>query len=364
MLAHFTMLRTPLLAVEKYPTVSLQQQRFQGLGWTTVQANNLWHLWGDLTFIPVSQRRSLDNIEPFDEWEDFALFACHYVLVIADNFETGTKSVDKLSSRLPVSEPKSIATATLSVPRPVYYSASPKTQGRRRFGAPLLVRQDGILSDSVANFAGMGLTTRTSSFDVYTFSQVDILPSGPRTFVPSSRMCFTTTELGDGRALLVGGRTSPNHGLKDCFLYHKWLDTWEQVEDLPQPRYRHGAVNLGRGCVLISTGKINSQEVSDGYHIWSCLGWVKCLIDKSKAPPPTFGATIIISNLTKDTSDSRSGQIFGGLSTEGLVQTGVWAWQLDNYTSKVSAALDASYFARNLNNPKKMPSLIMVFVCH
>jgi tRNA wybutosine-synthesizing protein 4 len=39
---------------------------------------------------------------------------------------------------------------------------------------------------------------------------------------PSSRMCHTITDIGDEGALLVGGRTSPDNALADCWIFHKW----------------------------------------------------------------------------------------------------------------------------------------------
>jgi tRNA wybutosine-synthesizing protein 4 len=78
--------------------------------------------------------------------------------------------------------------------------------------------------DAIAVFGGMGSTTRVNSLDVYT---TDKEPSFPfrldeASNVPSSRMCHTITDIGDEGALLVGGRTSPDNALADCWVFHKW----------------------------------------------------------------------------------------------------------------------------------------------
>src|SRR2546423_123299 len=83
MLKHFEKLNTPLRSVHEYPDIHSQTQRFFALGYEKVNARNLWRLWSDPLFLSPSQRLALDKTEPFDEWEEFALFASHYILVIA-----------------------------------------------------------------------------------------------------------------------------------------------------------------------------------------------------------------------------------------------------------------------------------------
>jgi tRNA wybutosine-synthesizing protein 4 len=150
---------------------------------------------------------------------------------------------------------------------------------------------------------------------------------------PSSRMCHTITDMGDLGSLLVGGRTSPDNGLIDCWIYHKWVGVWEPVDDLPYPLYRHQAVYLGNGCVLISTGRINSQQLSEEYLIWSRRhGWLKCHLG-GQIPPKTYGA---IFTTCCEPSGMTSGILVGGLSEDAVVQAVLWHWELDGLSSKVS----------------------------
>lgn len=86
MLAHFEKLSTPIKSVETYPTIPRQFARFRDRGWSTVQAQSLWSAWGDESFLTPGERRGLDLIEPFDEHEEFALFASHYLLLRAKNY--------------------------------------------------------------------------------------------------------------------------------------------------------------------------------------------------------------------------------------------------------------------------------------
>jgi hypothetical protein len=219
MMAHFEKLKTPLGAVEKYPTTSAQQRRFQSLGWTNVSAQNLWSLFSSPDFLRPEERKALDQVEPFDEWEEFALFGCHYVLLVAntDYFPGAVADLHEMDTPLKQSS------STLEME--VRFSRSPKGCGCKRFAAGLPLKGPDRASTNIGNFAGMGLQTRVDSMDVYATvseSQQGPQPSNPKTqSSPSGRMCHTTTDLGDSGSLLVGGRTGPDSAFKDCWLYHK-----------------------------------------------------------------------------------------------------------------------------------------------
>jgi tRNA wybutosine-synthesizing protein 4 len=326
MMAHFKKLQTPLGAVERYPTTSAQHQRFETLGWSNISARNLWELWGSPDFLSPGDRSSLDVVEPFDEWEEFALFGCHYILLTADNL-SGTLQTrpDELS---PPTNP--------SLHAEIVYSENPNTHGCRRFAAGLLLRSPVGSGDSVGNFAGMGITSRQSSCDLYsneTRNQpFDFFASS----IPPSRMCFTITDLGDSGALLVGGRTSPDNALADCWIYHKWPRVWERIDDLPQPRYRHGAVNLGGGSVLISPGRSDSRIIGSAFFMWNRrFGWKRCGCGTSEIPHATYGSTFTVfaNSATPQKSVLACGLITGGLAEDGVVRQEIWEWELQHPSS-------------------------------
>jgi tRNA wybutosine-synthesizing protein 4 len=100
MLAHFKKLQASIYAIEKYLTLEQQSSRFLGSGWTGLNiCRNLWDLWSDDTFTPPWLRRKLDTIEPFDEWEEFALFGSHYFLLEASNMKlNGSTETSGLNS--------------------------------------------------------------------------------------------------------------------------------------------------------------------------------------------------------------------------------------------------------------------------
>ncbi|TVY85049.1 tRNA wybutosine-synthesizing protein [Lachnellula suecica] len=306
---------------EKYPTTSAQRRRFESLGWVDVSVGNLWSLFSSPDFLCPEERKALDVIEPFDEWEEFALFGCHYVLVVANNHIAPGAAVG-LSETKPSAAPFAAPFSPFS-PMEVQFSESPKGCGCRRFAAYLPLKNTDRALASVGNFGGMGLKTRIDSYDVYTTAPGDFQDARQSEGYssqssPSSRMCHSITDLGDV-SLLVGGRTGPDNSLKDCWLYHKWLDLWERVDDLPQPLYRHQAVNIGQGSVLISNGRLNSREISTDYLLWNRQsGWVKCSIGGDNRPP-TYGATLIIF----DKGPYASGILAGGISSGCVIIQGI-----------------------------------------
>jgi tRNA wybutosine-synthesizing protein 4 len=226
------------------------------------------------------------------------------------------------------------------------YSEYPKGKGCNRFGSALTLRASNAKSDLPGVFGGMGLTTRVNTIDVYSKGQetlhvVDIGYSTNTT--PSARMCHTTTDLGEAGTLLVGGRASPDRAFSDCWLYHKWLNTWERVDDLPFPLYRHQAVELGAGYVLVTPGRVNSVTISKDYLIWHRrTGWRKCHLTNS-APHPSFGGVAFCKTSSQSVLANQNlieGIVAGGISEDGVVQNSIWEWSLTDISTEVTTPID------------------------
>jgi len=349
MLAHFEKLNTPLRAASRYPTAANQEVRFRDAGWKNVQALNLWELWGNPEFLTPAQRIALDEVEPFDEWEEFSLFACHYFLLTASNEVVGNRpNAVTLSHNQPEGFCLENMTAEMT------YAEYQKPHGYRRFGAPMLFRGLNRERDLIGNFGGMGLKTRLGSYDNYVPSLVpDLLYHRFCSLeMPPARMCHTITDLGDVGALLVGGRSSPDSGLTDCWLHHKWTNTWERVDDLPIPRYRHSATAIGAGSVLIAGGKSNSRTIIKDFSLWSRRrGWVKCatnwIVEKvtdSGSPdlgarddeqPAIFGGMLAVVETNSSSTQTIIGIIAGGMAQDGLISEDIWIWTLHRHDGDV-----------------------------
>ena len=333
-MAHFTKLGTPLHSVQRYPTTQHQKDRFRNLGWKSARARNLWELWSAPDFIDDAERRSLDRIEPFDEWEEFALFGCHYVLVIASTADKPHEQENN-ATETGRGRPQDAASSSANA----LYSEYPRVGGCNRFASAISIVSSSKSSSTVFGiYGGVGSTTRVSSIDVYSIGDATALKSNVYSSAPtpSARMCHTTTDVGAVGTLLVGGRLSPDNALGDCWLYHKYLDVWERIDDLPSPRFRHAAVSLGGGHVLVTPGRADSVEVAGNFWVWHREnGWRECQVASSDFVP-TFGSVAFgLGKGSRDT-EPRYGVLAGGLSPTGTVEMSTWKWTVVGLDTRVS----------------------------
>ncbi|KAI6781992.1 uncharacterized protein J7T54_003411 [Emericellopsis cladophorae] len=91
MLRHFEKLNTPIKSVQQYPTVDSQRERFKDRGWAQVDIWDLWEAWSSSVFMTSAERMALDQVEPFDEWEELMLFGRHYSVLHAQASSTGVE---------------------------------------------------------------------------------------------------------------------------------------------------------------------------------------------------------------------------------------------------------------------------------
>ncbi|KAI1153008.1 leucine carboxyl methyltransferase [Nemania diffusa] len=327
MLRHFEKLKTPLKSVFEYPDLEAQSRRFSHLGWSYVNSVSLWQIWTDDEWIPASKRRELDLVEPFDEWEEFALFASHYCVVTARNLKCDTGSSNNNNAVVAECPPPQLSPKLL-------FDAYSGTHGRRRFGATLKIRNE--LGEQVfANTFGLGTNNRLKSCDLYSFNSSS-LGINPHSVGPSGRVCHAIADLGHFGSFLIGGRTSPATALRDCWHFSTEQKKWSLTDNLPLPLYRHAVAQLGRSNMsILIGGKSDSSTIFSG-----CLihkpgsGWIECSISGS-VYQPVFGAILVSSrkhNLAKDGSDSTAvhfeGILAGGLLDDGTVARQLLRWDL------------------------------------
>ncbi|KAI0378418.1 LCM-domain-containing protein [Hypomontagnella monticulosa] len=325
MLAHFEKLKTPLKSVFTYPNIKAQRDRFINRGWSQVDVNNLWQIWSDDRWLPADQRRKLDDVEPFDEWEEFAIFASHYCVVIA---QTNTETT-QLNHEGPQS-----SGILLNVPiltPVVQFREYSGTRGQRRFGAATKLRND-LGEEFLANTFGLGTNTRLRSYDLYT-KESCLQDIKTHHIGPSTRMCHTITDLGDHGSLLVGGRTSPSSALPDCWLFKKVVNTWKRVDDLPVPIYRHGVTRLGHSSLaLLIGGKSDPSTIFDGCLLYQPgIGWIECEIVGSNYLP-VYGSMLVSFHKAahSPTGDGVQfqGVLAGGISRDGVIANQLLQWDL------------------------------------
>ena len=277
-----------------------------------VSARSLWDVWNDEILVSSNLRQSLQKYEPFDEWEDFVLFASHYFLLVADKGFPGRSPMITMS-------PKSNPGAADFEPANKVLTARSESIPRssvRRFGALVTMS-----SHDLGHHGGLGLQSRVGTIDVYSsHAKAPAVPPAATGIEP--RMCHTISPLDQG-SLLVGGRTSPEHALRDCWLLQE--ARWERVDDLPISLYRHCATQVtlesGYQGVLIYGGKTGASYVSSCWLLWrASFGWVQVTV-QNKELTPRFGAAIA-------SIGSASGILLGGITADGTILDDLWEWTL------------------------------------
>ena len=329
MLRHFEKLNTPLKSVFTYPTLEAQRRRFSELGWTYVDAENLWQVWSNDHWISPDERRELDGVEPFDEWEELALFATHYCVVTA---KTDTDPAGMVRVNEPLSLDPGFPVTSMST----QYAEHEGSRGQRRFGAAMSFRNS-IGQKFLANTFGLGTNSRLRSYDLHTQGvtpqDIEGSHSGPQ-----SRMCHAITGLACHGYLLSGGRASPTSAFRDCWLFNKGTRSWTKSEDLPLPLYRHAVARLGRtNMALLVGGKTGSSSIFEGCLLYRpSFGWVECKISGS-GYRPAFGATLISFEDVRLSNDGESpsttttqfhGILAGGMLEDGTISQQVLRWSL------------------------------------
>lgn len=326
MLHHFNKLQASIHAIERYLTLEQHSSRFLNLGWKRLDiARNLWDLWSDDAFTPPSFRRKLDTIEPFDEWEEFALFGGHYFLLVASNAEPNN-STETPGMSATTTHNSSEANHVAKINLLHYREPADGPLTPRRFTAAFSLDEDNY----AVVHGGQGHQSRLSSVDVLRQQERPFETQPCFLQAPSARMCHTITSISDKEALLVGGRGSPTQAFDDCWLIRAGV--WTKVDVLATARYRHCSVALKSegdtsqiNGVLTFGGKTSDGTVLDDWMLWTISnGWHSIPVDgDGPRPSARFGA--VISTMG---SGSSSGLLVGGMSHSGTVEDVVWEWTL------------------------------------
>lgn len=332
MLAHFQKLKTPLRTIG---TMDAMKQRFVAAAWpeTAIESHSLWELWSDPTLLSPEQRRMLDTIEPFDEWEEFALFASHYFLLLAERkadqdytFKPYRHSLTaNRSSTLPSPAPS--AGSDVEPENVLHVQEFPGSQVPRRFAALVPPASRGQDGDAIGLHGGLGTQERLDDCDTYSWFESAQPIDGPP--LRSGLMCHTMTRLGGTiNCMLVGGRTSPDRAIADCWLRQD--GTWQKAQSLPEGRYRHCAVPVRlpteprpAHTLMVYGGRTGEGHVLDEWLLWSGeSGWQNLRV-VGDSPCARFGAAMIT-----DHKEGISGVIVGGMTSAGRVLNDFWHWNL------------------------------------
>lgn len=323
---HFGKLNSPLRSILQYQTIEQQEERFSSRGWADVTALSLWQAWANNDFFSPSERQKLDDVEPFDEWDELALFASHYLILHASTLAEGNVMSRRSRERLPDIPALEVVMS---------YKEYSTQRGLRRFGASMILKNV-TGQEFIANVMGHGVHSRLRSCDVYsqTGCNIDLAlePGGP-----AGRMSHTITDLGSGGFLLAGGRSSPTSPMMDSWLFKQDIHHWFRVEDLPVPLYRHSATRLdGSSLALLYGGKSGACDVSDKCMLYHPgRGWMECHVSGPVRPLPAFGAILSCLGRHQGSAGIFTGILAGGMLRDGTISDQILAWQVDVANEKV-----------------------------
>lgn len=117
---HFRQLNSPLHGLDSFPDVEAQQRRFLQAGWTACSAMDMNEFYR--CFLPAEERRRVENLEPFDEFEEWHLKCAHYFILAASRGDTLSQTLVLPSSevfpRVDPASPSGILPATECVTQP------------------------------------------------------------------------------------------------------------------------------------------------------------------------------------------------------------------------------------------------------
>ncbi|XP_064387765.1 tRNA wybutosine-synthesizing protein 4-like isoform X2 [Halichondria panicea] len=282
MLRHFMSLGSPLKNIELYPTKSAHKQRLMKRGFSSVHMCDMNEFYLSLQ---ASEKRRVDMIEPFDEFEDFYQKCSHYTLMLSvkGDCSIALPACCKTSHHAPVK----MTPGTVGLDFP---ALSPSSAVVKRFGHSSVCLPNG----NVVLIGGFGVSELSTAHrrlnDVLLFRQdgdqygCKILPASGD--VPAGIVHHRTVLLADGRILVTGGRQSPIHPQTDCLsITIEDMDCcrfkivkFEAPADRIGPRWRHSANILmyqGHECLLITGGCTIDNSFLDDVILIQTSDW-KC----------------------------------------------------------------------------------------
>ncbi|KAJ1121157.1 hypothetical protein NDU88_009284 [Pleurodeles waltl] len=288
---HFCQLNSRLHALTQFPDREAQRKRFLDGGWeecAVLDMNEFYH-----RFISESERKRIEDLEPFDEFEEWHLKCSHYIILTASKGGLARTSPPRGSAGFTVADTPETRGSILARECPM----APPHTGPRRFG-----HKSALLGpDVIISTGGFGEKSgrHGRQRDIHT-----LIRQGRRWVTGcrhaseehwDARLFHTMTWLPDSKCCLVlGGRLSPLHPCSGILCL-----TWEESaegntcrvaagppspEEEPPPRWRHSATEVvfrGDSYIFVYGGRspLNAQ-LEDWHFLHSKkLKWEKIPVE-------------------------------------------------------------------------------------
>ncbi|XP_066132972.1 tRNA wybutosine-synthesizing protein 4 [Saccopteryx bilineata] len=229
---HFRQLNSPLHGLDRFPDLESQERRFLQAGWTACSAIDMNEFYR--CFLPAEERRRVENLEPFDEFEEWHLKCAHYFILAASRGDTFSKTLVFPSSELfPRVEPAS----TLGILPANVVSSDIQGPNLRRYGHASVLLSPGIILSGGGFGEQDGRHCRVSKFHLlsrycdfeWKGKQVCSWGTGVQW---DGRLYHTMTRLSDTQVLVLGGRLSPVTPALGILQLHFYRREDNSTEDL------------------------------------------------------------------------------------------------------------------------------------
>nr|XP_012622068.1 tRNA wybutosine-synthesizing protein 4 isoform X2 [Microcebus murinus] len=301
MLQHFRQLNSPLHGLDHFPDVEAQRRRFLQAGWTACSAVDMNEFYR--RFLPAEERRRMENLEPFDEFEEWHLKCAHYFILAASRGDTLSQPLMFPSSEaFPRIDPISSSGV---FPASVVTSDSQGPNLKRYGHASVLLSPDIILSAGGfgeqegrhCRVSKLHLLSRYCDFE-WKGSQV----CSPGTEIQwDGRLYHTMTRLSDTQVLVLGGRLSPISPALGFLQLHFCKSEDNRTEDLmvtltnaglkedfTLSRWRHSATEVSyqnQKYLFVYGGRSVVEPVLSDWHFLhvETMAWIMIPV-KGEAP--------------------------------------------------------------------------------
>ncbi|XP_013402426.1 tRNA wybutosine-synthesizing protein 4 isoform X2 [Lingula anatina] len=222
-----------VIGIHTYPDADSQEKRYRELGWSSVHSMNMNHFYTNI--LDLEERRRVDTLEPFDEYEEWHLKCCHYLVLCAYRGSCSALSQDMMGKKV-VAQPHA---SSDSLP---FDTFSPSFSVKRYGHVSLTSAKHLIMFGGFGEEAGQH--RRLDGIYLFDLEQqgvpIRINISGSHTI--GKRMYHTATLLSDQRIFVYGGRSSPAQPCQSAFIL-KILHfvNGDKVQD--PSKHQHGSLS-------------------------------------------------------------------------------------------------------------------------
>ncbi|KAJ8396314.1 hypothetical protein AAFF_G00018910 [Aldrovandia affinis] len=321
---HFLKLNSALNALSHYPDTAAQTQRFIDRGWESCVCLDMNQFY--LGLVMEKERRRVETLEPFDEFEEWHQKCSHYFILTASKGSLTSRAlispppVSPVPCMSPALSPQSICVLPLA--------ADPEGPCVEGLGMASAVLGPGVILLS----GGSGRGGRGGAARVLIRGQ-----AGWRCVCVESqcgvRMYHTLTAVPGWGVVVFGGRSSPLNpirsvlrmtydpaSLPDSPVAVSPVLEWLSLEDMactgnpPLPRWRHTATLLryrGQNFLFVFGGRTEAEPVLGVAHFL-------CLEDQHWAEVPVEGSPPEARHSHSACAYAGGVVIFGGLGAGGV----------------------------------------------